>query len=154
VEDREVGRGKYLAEEIANCAECYTPRDEQGELRREAWMQDAPIWISPVRHIPNWADQAPPIAGLSSFTEEQVLRVLEKGTGPQGDRAVSRTKRLGIHDHCGDGSVFHYHSFLRTKKSPRYFQQFSRRRPFELPIRERNSPQGCCCYYFPRGWLD
>ena len=80
-----MGRGKYLAEEIAKCAECHTPRDERGKLRREAWMQDAPIWISLVRHIPNWADQAPPIAGLSSFTEEQVLRVLEKGTAPQGE---------------------------------------------------------------------
>lgn len=81
----EVARGKYLVEEVAMCPECHTPRTESGELDRGAWLQGAPIWIVPARHIQNWADRAPAIAGLPSFTDEEMERVLEKGVGPQGE---------------------------------------------------------------------
>jgi len=62
-----------------------TPRNAQGELDRHAWLEGAPIWILPVKPIPNWADRAPALAGFPGFTEEQGERVLEKGTGPEGE---------------------------------------------------------------------
>jgi hypothetical protein len=81
----EIERRRYLVEEVAKCAECHTPRDEQGNLKKEAWLQGAPIWITPVRPIQKWADRAPALAGFPSFTEQEGERVLEKGTGPQGE---------------------------------------------------------------------
>jgi mono/diheme cytochrome c family protein len=81
----EVERGRYLAEEVAKCSECHTPRNAQGELLRDQWLQGATIWIVPVIKTSNWAERAPALAGLPSFTEEQVERVLEKGTGPEGE---------------------------------------------------------------------
>jgi mono/diheme cytochrome c family protein len=81
----EIERGRYLVEEVAKCPECHTPRNERGELRHDAWLAGAPIWIRPVAPIPNWADHAPALAGWPSFTEEQGERVLEKGTGPEGE---------------------------------------------------------------------
>jgi mono/diheme cytochrome c family protein len=81
----EIQRGKYLVEEVAKCAECHTPRDDKGNLDPQAWLQGAPIWITPVHHIPDWADNVPAIAGLPSFTDEQMERVLEKGIGPEGE---------------------------------------------------------------------
>jgi len=84
-DERDVERGRYLVEEVAKCAECHTPRNEKGELDRQAWLQGAPIWITPARPIPNWADRAPALAGLPSFTEQEVERVLEQGTGPEGE---------------------------------------------------------------------
>ncbi|MDP9147076.1 MAG: c-type cytochrome [Acidobacteriota bacterium] len=84
-EKGEVERGRYLVEEVAKCPECHTPRNERGELRTDAWLRGASIWIRPVAHISNWADNAPPLAGFPSFTEEQGERILEKGTGPQGE---------------------------------------------------------------------
>ena len=80
-----IERGRYLVEEVAKCPECHTPRDESGALKSNAWLQGAPIWIMPVKPIQNWAQQAPPLAGFPSFTEEEGERVLEKGTGPQGE---------------------------------------------------------------------
>jgi hypothetical protein len=38
-----------------------------------------------VAPIPNWADRAPALAGLPSFTDAQVETVLEDGTGPNGE---------------------------------------------------------------------
>jgi len=81
----EIERGRYLVEEVAKCPECHTPRDERGALKSNAWLQGAPIWIMPVKPIANWAQQAPPLAGFPSFTEEEGERILEKGTGPQGE---------------------------------------------------------------------
>ena len=81
----EIERGRYLVEEVAKCAECHTPRDASGQLKREAWLQGAPLWITPVRSIPNWADRAPALAGLPSLTDEEAERVLEKGMGPEGE---------------------------------------------------------------------
>jgi cytochrome c553 len=81
----EIERGKYLVENVAMCVECHTPRDSQGALRKDAWLAGAPIWIRPVAPIQNWADHAPTLAGWPSFTEEQGERILEKGTGPEGE---------------------------------------------------------------------
>jgi cytochrome c553 len=81
----ELERGRYLVENVAMCVECHTPRNERGELREDAWLAGAPIWIRPVAPIQNWADHAPTLAGWPSFTEEQGERILEKGTGPEGE---------------------------------------------------------------------
>lgn len=80
-----IERGRYLVENVAMCGECHTPRNAQGELNRNAWLQGAPIWIMPVRNIPNWAPSAPALAGFPSFTEEEGERVLERGIGPEGE---------------------------------------------------------------------
>jgi mono/diheme cytochrome c family protein len=84
-ESAEIKRGRYLVEEVAKCAECHTPRDANGELKTSEWLQGSTIWIRPVAPIKNWAEQAPPLSGFPSLTEEQGERVLEKGTGPQGE---------------------------------------------------------------------
>ena len=81
----EIERGRYLVEEIAKCPECHTPRKPDGQLEAAAWLRGAPIWIRPVAPIPNWAEQAPALAGLPSFTEAQAEKVLEDGTGPNGE---------------------------------------------------------------------
>lgn len=81
----EIEHGRYLVEEVAKCSECHTPRNAGGGEDREAWLQGAPIWIEPVRRIPNWADHAPAIAGLPGMTVEEAERVLERGTGPEGE---------------------------------------------------------------------
>jgi hypothetical protein len=81
----EIERGRYLVEEVAKCPECHTPRNDRGELRQDAWLSGATIWIRPVASIPNWADHVPALAGWPSFTEAQGERILEKGTGPEGE---------------------------------------------------------------------
>lgn len=81
----QVERGRYLAEEVARCSECHTPRDAQGNLEKDRWLQGASTWISPVHATPNWALWAPPLAGLPSYTDEQAERVLEQGVGANGD---------------------------------------------------------------------
>jgi mono/diheme cytochrome c family protein len=81
----DVERGKYLVENVAMCGECHTPRNARGNLKYDAWLQGASTWIRPVAPIQPWADSAPPLAGMPSFTDEQFATILEKGTGPEGE---------------------------------------------------------------------
>lgn len=66
------------------CGECHTPRDENGNLDESRWLEGARIWIKPVHTMYNWAELAPRLAGLPSFTDEQAETILEKGVGPNG----------------------------------------------------------------------
>jgi mono/diheme cytochrome c family protein len=43
----QVQRGRYLSEALSHCAECHTPRDGFGGLRRDAWMAGAPDLSDP-----------------------------------------------------------------------------------------------------------
>src|ERR1700720_1593496 len=81
----DVERGRYLVEEVAKCSECHTPRKPNGELDEAAWLRGAPIWIQPVTRLSSMADQARALAGLPSFTDAQAEKVLEDGTGPNGE---------------------------------------------------------------------
>ena len=80
----QLARGKYLVEEVAKCAECHTPRDERGELIKGRWLQGSPIWIKPVRDTSNWGENAPALAGFPGYSDENAIRILEKGVGPNG----------------------------------------------------------------------
>lgn len=80
----DIARGRYLVEQVAMCGECHTPRDADGNLDQSRWLEGARIWIKPVHTMYNWAEWAPRLAGLSSYTDEQAEDVLEKGIGPNG----------------------------------------------------------------------
>jgi len=81
----DVARGKYLVEEVAKCTECQTPRDEQGQLDNQRWLQGAPIWITPVKPDSHWADRAPALAGFPGYSDGDGEKILEKGIGPNGE---------------------------------------------------------------------
>ena len=81
----EIERGKYLVEQVAACYECHTPRKPNGDLETDQWLQGATTWIQPVAPIQPWAERAPALAGVPGMTDEQMERVLERGTGPEGE---------------------------------------------------------------------
>jgi len=77
-------RGRYLVEEVARCWECHTPMLGQGQWDQSKWMDGAAVWFRPVKPITDWGYQAPRIAGLRNYSDEQVRTILEKGIGPNG----------------------------------------------------------------------
>lgn len=81
----QIKRGKYLAEEVARCSECHTPRDAQGNLDNSRALQGAPVWIVPVHPNQNWAQQAPPLAAFAGYSDADGVEILEKGQGLNGE---------------------------------------------------------------------
>lgn len=81
-----VARGEYLVHHVAMCVQCHTPRNLRGELERSRLLQGAPVPVdSPYPNDP-WAYAAPRIAGLTPWTEEQIVTLLTTGARPTGER--------------------------------------------------------------------
>ena len=81
-----VARGEYLVNDVAMCVQCHTPRDERGELLRSKLLQGAPIPVTSPYPNDGWAYVAPRLAGLSPWTEEQIVTLLTTGARPDGQR--------------------------------------------------------------------
>lgn len=82
-----LGRGKYIVEQVAMCIECHTPRDENGRLMRSRYLEGAavPVKAPPFPRI-TWALRAPAIAGLPGYTVDQGIRLLTDGVTADGRR--------------------------------------------------------------------
>lgn len=75
----DVERGRYLTHSVAMCIQCHTPRNADGTLDETRFFKGAAIPVESPFKGQEWAAQAPDIAGLGSFNEEDELSVLTKG---------------------------------------------------------------------------
>ena len=73
-------RGRYLAEALAHCGECHTPRDELGALRQSAWLSGAVIDAGKVK-VPNITP------AKLVWTQEEIFTYLTTGSTPEFDYA-------------------------------------------------------------------
>ena len=78
-------RGEYLVERVGMCADCHSPRDETGRFIPSQWLGGSPIGFAPKHKMPNWAEAAPPLAGLpEGYTQTQLAAFLETGRRQDG----------------------------------------------------------------------
>ncbi|MES2436311.1 MAG: cytochrome c [Pseudomonadota bacterium] len=71
-------RGRYIAEALAHCGECHTPRNALGGLQRSAWLSGAPNPSGKGR-IPNITP------GKLTWSEADVVEYLTSGFTPEFD---------------------------------------------------------------------
>lgn len=71
-------RGRYIAEALAHCGECHTPRNRAGGLRRDRWLSGAPN-PSGKGTIPNITP------GKLDWTEAEIVEYLTSGFTPDYD---------------------------------------------------------------------
>jgi mono/diheme cytochrome c family protein len=79
-----MGRGKYIVEDVAVCGQCHTPRDAQGNLDRNRWLEGAALWLQSAQPTSNWPLQAPRIAGDPPGTDADMVRLLTTGIWNDG----------------------------------------------------------------------
>jgi mono/diheme cytochrome c family protein len=75
-----VERGRYIVENVAMCGRCHTPGGDGGHPDRALWLKGAPIR----QPGPDWAVQAPRIAGRPPGTDEQFITLLTTGISRTG----------------------------------------------------------------------
>jgi len=76
----EIERGRYLAEAIAHCGQCHTPRTALGGMDRSAWLQGAPN--------PSGKGKIPGIApNQLDWSDTDVAAYLKTGLTPDYDSA-------------------------------------------------------------------
>lgn len=84
--DRQVVRGRYLVENVGMCADCHTPRGAMGQLDLARPLAGAPVDFRPTQPVPDWAEEAPAIAGplARGWTRAQMVVFLKTGERPDG----------------------------------------------------------------------
>ena len=80
----DVARGEYLANNVAMCVQCHSPRDQHGVILASQKFKGAPMPVRGPAWSDEWAFRAPAIAGLIGFTDEQIVMLLTEGHA--GDR--------------------------------------------------------------------
>jgi mono/diheme cytochrome c family protein len=79
--------GRHLVEDIGMCADCHSPRTADGSFDRARWLAGAPLGFTPTLEMP-WAPATPALAGLPTFSDEHVIRLLTTGSRPDGSRPL------------------------------------------------------------------
>ncbi len=84
----EWNRGAYLANAVAHCAECHTPRNALGGLKRDRWMAGTAKGEGPDGlAIPNITPHRS--NGIGKWSVGQIAEYLGSGEQPDGDYAGS-----------------------------------------------------------------
>ena len=83
--EESVTRGKYLVEGVAMCADCHTPRNETGAFNQEQWLEGRMLDFKPIHPMPNWAGEAPGVAGLPGWDEMEAVELFETALTPGGE---------------------------------------------------------------------
>lgn len=73
-----VERGRYIVERVANCGECHSARDSQGNIVEGTKFRGGAMVVTPSFAI-DWPNMFPRIAGLPGYTDEQAIRLLTQG---------------------------------------------------------------------------
>ena len=84
-------RGRYLAEEVAKCQHCHTPRGADGQFDREKWMKGAVLNSQPIEPVKDWHKTSPDLTPGSRlwqrWGEKGITEFLKTGLGPSGHTA-------------------------------------------------------------------
>lgn len=71
-----IAHGQYIAEHVAMCVECHSPRDENGRIIPGHEFTGAALPFDPP---PGWATRAPRNRGLLGYTDSMAMRLLTDG---------------------------------------------------------------------------
>jgi mono/diheme cytochrome c family protein len=74
-----VAQGEYLANRVAMCVQCHTPRDAQGNLLLSERFRGGAIPFTSPWPNREFAYRAPAIAGLPGFTDDDIIMLLTEG---------------------------------------------------------------------------
>jgi mono/diheme cytochrome c family protein len=74
-----VARGEYLATNVAMCVQCHSGRDRDGNLIESEKFKGGPVPVQSPWPTKQFALQAPNLAGLPGFTDDQILTLLTTG---------------------------------------------------------------------------
>ncbi|MEM9558162.1 MAG: c-type cytochrome [Acidobacteriota bacterium] len=86
--DATVQRGRYLVA-LANCGQCHTPRNADGDLLNDQWLEGAPVPSVTPQGYPQWAYKAPRIAGLPQHTDAEFVTLMTTGINRDGKKTMA-----------------------------------------------------------------
>ena len=113
-EDPVIARGKYLAEEVARCQDCHTPKMANGTYIRSQWMKGSTISVMPAAPVTGWKSAAPDITPngpvWKRWNDEGMINFLVTGKSPRGGKAGSPMPTYNLKKEDAEAIV----AFLKT----------------------------------------
>lgn len=83
-----VEQGRYVANDVAMCVQCHSPRDRRGELVGDRLFEGAPLPVkSPYAGAARWAFTAPNLRNAPGYTEAEFIDFMMSGKRPNGTEA-------------------------------------------------------------------
>jgi mono/diheme cytochrome c family protein len=79
-----VKRGAYIANDLAVCSQCHTPRNVEGNPDHGKWLEGAPVWLQSAQPVADWPLLAPRIAGDPPGTDAEMIQLLTTGIWRDG----------------------------------------------------------------------
>lgn len=83
-EATDVAQGKYLVHHVAQCVQCHTPRDTDGQMKSTRLLAGAAIPVQAPANTAPWATESASIAGLENYDRSFVIYLLTHGQRPDG----------------------------------------------------------------------
>jgi mono/diheme cytochrome c family protein len=84
--DDEIARGKYIVEDVAKCAICHSPRDQNGEFVKDLCLAGTKLDFKPITPNIGWPETAPDIRGMRGYSEKSAIILFSRGTAMSGIR--------------------------------------------------------------------
>lgn len=79
-----VERGRYIVEDVVQCARCHTPGNQADEGERSNWLKGGPLQIRPTYPVANWALVTPRLAGGPPGTDADFIKLMTTGIARTG----------------------------------------------------------------------
>jgi mono/diheme cytochrome c family protein len=76
--------GRYLAEQVAMCVVCHSPKDASGHVIEGSEFEGSSIPLKSPYPDERWAIEAPALAGMTFYSREQAIRLLTTGIARNG----------------------------------------------------------------------
>jgi hypothetical protein len=89
---KQIELGRYLVENIGQCASCHTPKNDKGELDKSKWMKGTILDFQPLGTAPaKWHKTSPDLTPSGKlwvkWGELSMLKYLQTGLTPSGKPA-------------------------------------------------------------------
>jgi mono/diheme cytochrome c family protein len=103
-------RGKYLVNNIGMCNDCHTPHNEKGEAIAGKTLFGATLDCKPTVTLPMWAPASPGIAGLTDWSDADIVSLLSTGKMTNGMAARPPMPRYRLTKEDAEAVVHYLHS--------------------------------------------
>lgn len=107
----QIAHGKYLVHHVAQCIQCHTPRDAQGDLIESRLLTGASIPVVGPKYCAPWAAESVDLAGLGNYSVSFVRHLLIHGKRPDGTKPKSPMPTFNLSQSDADAVI----AYLKSK---------------------------------------
>lgn len=90
-QEDKIARGKYLVEDVARCQDCHTPKMQDGNFMKSAWLRGTTLDFTAAIPGAAWRAITPDITPQGAlwkrWGEEGFSKFLQTAKGPRGNKA-------------------------------------------------------------------